>query len=172
MKNLKTPYLLILGIVLVVIGGTLGAFLTYKAIVHLSTLQPNIKLPKKASEFIKVEKEPNNTFDQASPLQPGYEMQGSFSTDNDVDIYSFHIDSPSRIQINLKNLPREYNMFVYDQNKQIIASSIRTGFDEGHSIIKIPSPGIYYIKLTIGNTSQTTATGTYWLSLDILSFGD
>src|SRR5579859_332958 len=58
--------------------------------------------------LISIEKEPNNTFDTATPLKPGYETQGTFSSSTDIDIYSFQVDNPSNIKVTLKNVPREY----------------------------------------------------------------
>lgn len=152
----------ILGIILGVFANKINSEISFipkvDQIENTSYLYPN------------TEKEPNNTFDQANLLIPGYETIGTLANVKDVDVYKFKIDNPANIKISLKNSPNKYSMFVYNENKEAIAFSNRSGFRASTSVVSLPDSGTYYIKIASASDSANTIKALYTITLDILPF--
>ena len=114
--------------------------------------------------------ERNNTVEQATPLVPGYETQATLVSEDDVDFYNFTLDNAARVKIDLRNLPEKFDLYLYDQNHKLIASSFRYGIDEAVTLITLPSTGKYYIK--VGSSYKSGANFPYTIRLSILPFYD
>jgi len=128
MKLKNNRILFLLGLIIFLLGGAIGI-----GIYHFrASSTSRIILTKMDNdgqvEYIAKEQEPNNTFDKATSIVPGYETMGTFGSGKDIDIYMFNIDAPATIKTTLRNIPSSYELAFYDQNKQEIASSKRSGF--------------------------------------------
>lgn len=89
----------------------------------------------------------NDSFNSAIEVKSGYETQSSLLSGSDVDYYFFQVIEPSNVRISFKDLPNEYSTYVYNSNRKIIASSVRSGFTASAGLIKIANPGKYYIQV-------------------------
>lgn len=172
--HLNKPILIALSIVLIMLGGGLGTLVTYNILHEAYDKDQRVYLvdPSKHAKYsvITVEKEPNDTFDKATLLTPGYATQGKFDTSTDIDMYYFNLENPANVQITLQNLPKEYNVFIYDANKLLIASSLRAGFSESSSVLPLSAPGKYYVKLVTKDKLTINSSNPYTILLSILPF--
>lgn len=128
--------------------------------------QSNLNKAKNLKELILNEKEPDNSFNQASEIKSGYQTKGSLNTSRDVDFYYFTVEKPSDVRFEFKNVPIEYQVFIYDANKNLIASSNRSGFIASVSLIKITKPGKYFLKVLSSVNSNSVIP--YTLTMTIL----
>lgn len=156
-----------IGIGLLVFGILLGGALTATFFAQLSFLAADVLSWSQGSKMLH-EKEPNNTFVTATPITMGYETTGTISSKNDVDTYVFHLTAAARVRIELRSVPYQYQMKIYDGAYQLVASSSRMGFDESASVITIPNAGAYYIQIQqLGKT--TFLSPPYTITVNILT---
>lgn len=109
-----------------------------------------------------------NNFDEATPLKPGYETPGKFSNENEVDVYSFQVDTPANIKTELKNVPFQYTLEIYNFNRKLVASANRVGFKESSSVFELPNAGSYYIKISASYKQLTNSP--YSITLTVQPF--
>ncbi len=121
--------------------------------------------PTPASEL-----EPNDSPDQATPIPFGVPVKGTLNTGKDVDFFKVTIDAPSRIRISMTKLPQEYQLYIYNPNKQLIATSQRKGFLDTISTFSAPDKGIYLIK--IFTSYNETATLPYGITTTLLPLSE
>ena len=133
---------------MLVIGVALGSLVTYKFF-------PQSPFPASVlgASTLQREKEPNDTFTNATPIIFGKEMDGSFGSPGDIDTYTFQTTDAARIRIELQNVPQDYTMNIFDGDNHRIATSSRTGFDDSTSTFTVPAAGNYYIQFRQSGTS-------------------
>ncbi|MBM3134096.1 MAG: hypothetical protein FJZ89_02165 [Chloroflexi bacterium] len=98
--------------------------------------------------------EPNNTFEQATSITPGSNLNNpttfiaAISTATDVDFYRFSV-ATAQVQayIGLIRLPQDYDLYLYDNTRTLIDYSINGGL-AGEYITRTLSSGVYYIKVS------------------------
>lgn len=165
----KNKKIVLLVVVLFILGALLGAFVVYNLLIK--EIKSNVYFydPRNRGQFSKIalEKEPDDSFQRANTLIPGYKTQGSFTTAQDVDMYVFNVNLPSNVQIALENTPQEYNLFVYDSNRFLVASSERAGFFQSTSVLSLDNAGKYYIKL-VGKAQENNGANPYTITLTII----
>lgn len=166
----KNTKIVLLVCVLFILGALLGALIVYGLLVKAVEKKIYFYDPRNKGQFsnISLEKEPDDSFQKANMLTPGYKTQGSFTTAQDVDMYVFDLNLPSNVQIALENTPQEYNLFVYDSNRFLVASSERAGFFQSTSVLSLEKPGKYYIKLVGKSQGQNNGTNPYTITLTII----
>jgi len=90
--------------------------------------------------------EPNDDYAQAvGPLNPGQTLQGYMSWNDDLDFFFISTGSSAPIDVSLTNIPggTDYDLFLLDSNREIVASSEGTSGSE--FIEYTGSPGTYFI---------------------------
>lgn len=166
-KRVNSPVALSMsvGIITLIIGGIAGYLLTFQYFPRIVSFpEPTItnqKLPKQPQE-----QEPNDTFATATPIQFGFETDGSLASLNDIDNFKFRINDASRIRIELNNVPHEYEMKVFDSNYNVIASTYRIGFDESSAVFTAPVAGTYYIQFK--QAGKTFFQSPYSITVSVL----
>lgn len=98
------------------------------------------------------EKEVNDTFDAATPIQVNQDMTGSFGTPEDIDCYSFYIGQDMILQPKLSFTPLEtssktYVVTLYDEGRPLYSAKV--GGKENDKVLT-PFPlntGTYYVKV-------------------------
>jgi Ca2+-binding RTX toxin-like protein len=109
--------------------------------------------------------EPNNTFAQATALDPfylestvPYIVDGVSPSDTD-DYYQFYnLYGSSQLHLVLNNLAADADLYVYDQNQNIIASSTKGGNLSETIDVTLAARQYYYIRV-VGFNSATTNYG-------------
>jgi hypothetical protein len=73
--------------------------------------------------------ETNNTSSQAKAINLGVAISGIISSANDVDWFKVTTpnDSYTILQVDLMNLPADYDLYVYNKSLKLIGSSINSG---------------------------------------------
>lgn len=130
---------------------------------HLATSSADIQ------NQVSTEKEPNDSFDQATTIHPGIETLGSLSSGQDTDYYVFSVTEASKVKLSSNNLPKKYDITIYDQDKNQIATVSRYGFLESSSSFLTPSQGKYYIKISTDYTDKNDSPYTITLSISPLA---
>ncbi len=116
------------------------------------------------------EAEPNDSPDQATPLPFGVPVKGTLNTGKDVDFFKVTIEAPSRIRIAMTKLPQEYQLYIYNPTKQLIAASQRRGFLDTTSTFAAVDKGTYFIK--IFTNYGETATFSYNITTTLLPLSE
>ncbi len=127
-------------------------------------------LPSSLSGQSLSEVEPNDSPDQATPIVFGVPIKGTLNTGKDVDFFKVTIDAPSRIRISMTKLPQEYQLYIYNPNKQLIAASQRRGFSDTTSTFSAPDKGIYLVKIFTNYTE--TAILPYSVIMTLLPLSE
>lgn len=96
----------------------------------------------------------DNSFSQAIEVKSGYEVQSNLFSGNNSDYYYFQVDEPSDVRISYKDLPYSYSTYIYSPDKKVIASTQRTGFIASAGVLKIATPGKYYIQIATDKPSK------------------
>ncbi len=89
--------------------------------------------------------EPNNSFDTAYPIDCNITYSAGIDSRVDVDYYKFTITKVSNIIITLQNLPKNYDLVLYDSDKNYIASSTRKGKLDEFIVLDNLEAGTYYV---------------------------
>lgn len=131
-------------LIVAVLGAVIGFSLTKSSPQSQIPTLPSLKMTSPTSHS---EQEPNDSFATATPLTLGLDTQGTLTTGKDVDYYSFTVPAPGKIQITLDKLPKRYEFYVYDPQKDLIAQSARAGFASTISTVIAQNPGKYYFKM-------------------------
>lgn len=82
----------------------------------------------------------------------------------DVDFYEFEVRKTSNVQITLSNIPTgvDYDLFVYDENHNLVGQSIRASYADEY-VWKQLKPAVYYVK--VNSYSGYSNTEEYNLSI-------
>ena len=95
--------------------------------------------------------EPNDSFDQATALLSGNEINAQLSSSSDVDIYSISIEGEGQIEVDFQPpsgvSSDAFSISVYDSNNYLINS-----YSSTNSTTSINNSGKYYIEVKSGNT--------------------
>jgi hypothetical protein len=92
--------------------------------------------------------EPNNTFSSAKPLSTNRTIMGILSSKIDIDFYQFaNTEGVKNLEISLRNLSADYDLYVYDRFKQLVDYSTKTNLQDENIIIKNAPVTSYYIRV-------------------------
>lgn len=144
--SFKPRYLIIICVTIIVgIGGyVIGQTIGY----HTASTDLKSKYKVDAQYVALIDTKTSGTsFDNAIPLKLGYETDGTLKTGRNIDTYYFQLDTTANVRTSLTNLPHEYNTFIYDGNKKLIASSLRSGYLDSSATIGGLHAGKYYIQI-------------------------
>lgn len=97
------------------------------------------------------------------PLESGKEYVSYISSSSDVDIYKFDSSADGMIIVNLEDLPKDYDLYLYDSNGKSVASSETDGTRD-ERINYEGAKGLYYIKI-IGYNGEYSASQPYKLTV-------
>ncbi|MBX9256908.1 DVUA0089 family protein [Desmonostoc muscorum CCALA 125] len=111
--------------------------------------------------------EPNNTFNQATFVPDIYLEQNFYTSDSlspgDLDdYYAFYtLYGPSTLYAALNGLSADADLYIYDQNYNLIASSTQGGNLSETINVALQGNQYYYVKVHNYNSSNTTNYGLY-----------
>jgi hypothetical protein len=114
----------------------------------------------------------NNTFATASLVPVNRNIYGTIETAGDVDYYKFTMSAAGFVTINLTNLPKNYNIYLYNGSLIQTDSSTRSGIAT-ESIYRKIGKGTQYVKVIAATPSVFAPTQCYTLSIvpDVASKG-
>jgi hypothetical protein len=113
--------------------------------------------------------EPNNTYLQATPINPGDVVHALIDPSGDVDFYSFALTGNAHhIRAILSDLPANYDMTLYNSNSAKLASAKNKGKVNDTLIKNFSLLGTYYLKVN-ANQGKSNATKCYTLTLETSS---
>lgn len=101
--------------------------------------------------------EPNNSNSEATIIQPNQSYKGLINPQGDNDWYGFHVTNQEpNIQITLFNLPKNYNIQLYDVNGNKIGQSVNSGGIPDTIIFNGLLSGSYFVKVLPKGNSHST----------------
>ncbi len=118
-----------------------------------------------ASETCSDAFESNNSFTTAKLIPNNTTLNALISTKTDNDYFVFkHTDSNKDIKIALTNLPYDYDVRLYNANRQLVGSSTRNNRSDELITLSNAPIGFYYVR--VYPYSGSTATQCYKLSIE------
>ncbi|MBC7258724.1 MAG: S8 family serine peptidase [Chloroflexi bacterium] len=112
--------------------------------------------------------EPNDSFSQAYTITASTVYQAYISTDTDADFFKVDVETNySRIQVDLTDLPADYDLFLYDPSEAEVASSRYAGLaDETIDYSAAAVTGYFYVRV-VGYNHAYDAYTPYSLLITI-----
>jgi hypothetical protein len=112
--------------------------------------------------------EPNDSFAQATGVSPDFYLQNNYFTNDSVspsdpnDYYRFYtLYGPSTLYAVLNGLSADADLYIYDQNQNIVASSA-AGSNTSETInVALQGNQYYYVRVLSYNSANTTNYGLY-----------
>jgi hypothetical protein len=101
--------------------------------------------------------EPNDTTSQAYSISKATTYSSYIASSVDVDYYKFTQSAAGTVSISLTNLPKDYDLYLYNSSGTQVARSIN-GSTTSESISYSASAGTYYVKVLGYNGAYSTAT--------------
>jgi len=89
--------------------------------------------------------EPNNSLENGYPITSGTAYSATISTVVDNDWYKFKTSESGEIRVTLSNLPADYELYLYDSSKKLIASSKASGTSAETITLSDRKQGTYYV---------------------------
>jgi len=108
--------------------------------------------------------EPNNTFTNAYSISYGNTLNSYIYSASDVDNYKLTVTSSRSYTITLSNLPKDYDLTLYDSSGSYIDYSNNYG-TTNETITVTLSPGTYYIEV-VGYNGNYSTTSPYKLAVN------
>ncbi|KEO84174.1 M4 family metallopeptidase [Tumebacillus flagellatus] len=109
--------------------------------------------------------EPNDTQATAyGPITSGTAYNGYISSSSDVDWFKFTTADSGTINASLTNLPKDYDLYLYDAAGTQLSKSINGGTTSESIAYSASAPGTYYVKV-IGY-SGANSTSAYSLTVN------
>jgi hypothetical protein len=92
--------------------------------------------------------EPNNTFSQATTVTLGQPVFSMINPSDDRDFYQFTVEAnQSNLRVVLSNLPKNYDMHLYDASKQLLAKAKNNKTENDTIVLNNAAAGTYYVKV-------------------------
>lgn len=136
-----------------------------------ATATPTVTATATATARPKDPYEPNETFEQATPMQPGTDYLGYIESEQDVDVYAFTVSDPNGfIWASLTDLPADYDLFLYAPDRSLLAWSTYAGLTPEY-ILNQPVDGTvgqYYLRV-VGYARAMNSEAPYRLRLELRS---
>ncbi|WP_128331691.1 S8 family serine peptidase [Apibacter sp. HY039] len=112
--------------------------------------------------------EPNESFATAVALRTNTTYSAGIGSATDKDYYKFILGSKSNINITLQNLPKDYDLKLYNSSKTQIGSSTFSGTTNETIAMNNLAPGTYYI-LVYGHAGNFDLSKCYNLRINVSS---
>lgn len=107
--------------------------------------------------------EPNDTISQAYRVYSSTSYSSYIFTPSDKDFYKIYVNNGKYMDINLTNVPGDYDLYLYNQSGTLVAYS-ENGYGSSERIVyKAKYTGYYYI-LVIGYNGSYSNTQKYTLT--------
>lgn len=98
--------------------------------------------------------EPNNNYQQATPVSPGTSDHGLINPSGDVDVFSFPItNEEANARIIVSDLPANFDIKLYNSSGQQVGASKNRGKRNDTIIKNNTAEGIYYARV-FGNQGK------------------
>jgi Zn-dependent metalloprotease/fibronectin type 3 domain-containing protein len=97
------------------------------------------------NEIVKDPYEPNDTKSNAYPINFGETYESYKSNESDVDVYKLNVTAPGEVNINLWNLPYDYDLVLHNANGYRLDSSINPDTENESINYQFTTKGTYYI---------------------------
>lgn len=88
----------------------------------------------------------HKNFAKAVAIPFNTNIDGTLATGTDKDFYSFNITNGGTISLSLNNLAADFDLFLYNSSKTVIARSRKRG-TLAESINTTVTPGLYYVSV-------------------------
>jgi bacillolysin len=102
--------------------------------------------------------EPNDTLSTAYAITKGTVYNAYISSSTDVDYYKFTQSSTGYINISLTNLPKDYDLYLYNSSGTQVAKSTKGGTSSESIKYNATRTGTYYVKIIGYNGNYSTST--------------
>ncbi|PQL94038.1 C10 family peptidase [Apibacter adventoris] len=89
--------------------------------------------------------EPNDSFAQATTISTNTNYSAGIGSTTDKDYYKFTLNSKSDVTVTLQNLPKDYDLILYNSSQAQIGNSTKGGTSNESVILNNLEPGTYYI---------------------------
>lgn len=109
--------------------------------------------------------EPNDTISQAYAINKGTVYNAYVGTSTDVDYYKFTQSTTGYINIALTNLPKDYDIYLYNSSGTLVARSQNGGTSSENIRYNAKKTGSYYVKI-IGYNKAYSITTMYSLKVN------
>ncbi|QDP39036.1 M4 family metallopeptidase [Radiobacillus deserti] len=107
--------------------------------------------------------EPNDTTNNAHAIESGENYNSYISSGSDVDYYTFTSSETGTIQASLKNLPGDYDLYLYDSSGTLLAQS-ENGNTNSESISYSSTAGGTFFLKVVGYNGASSTSVAYQLS--------
>jgi len=112
--------------------------------------------------------EPNDTFDDATLINPGVEYDAYICTETDIDYYKFYAAKGQQITMDLYSLPADYDLELYDPARVLEGRSTNGGTLDEQIVHVAEQKGYWYAKVYFFSGSYST-TDPYTLKVALSS---
>lgn len=104
--------------------------------------------------------EPNDTLAQSYSISSGSTYSSYISSSNDTDCYKISARGGYTITASLTNLPKDYDLYLYNSNGRAVANSYNAGTTSESITYKPKSSGTYYL-VVVGYNGAYSTTSMY-----------
>lgn len=112
--------------------------------------------------------EPNNSFQTAKLIENNSVITTVIGTKVDNDFFVFkHTEAGKEIKVSLANLPFDYDVRLYNANRQLVGSSTKSNRADETIVLNDAPAGYYYVR--IYPYKGFSSTQCYRLSVEILN---
>ncbi|GKU27685.1 Ig-like domain-containing protein [Clostridium folliculivorans] len=140
------------GTVTAVAAGTATITVTTQDGSKIATCTVTVTAPTSGDTY-----EPNNSTTSAYPIASGYTLSSYIYSSSDVDYYKLTVTTSKSFTISLTNLPKDYDLTLYDANGNYIDYSENSG-TTSETLTDTLSAGTYYIQVVGYNGAYSTTT--------------
>jgi hypothetical protein len=112
--------------------------------------------------------EPNDTPATACELNPDGPIQGFIDRSGDLDAYRILIAGAGQIQVDLVDLPADYDLYLTDPNGAVIGQSVREGTTPERLQLTV-QPGAFFAVVRADLSREVDPHRPYTLSLTLIS---
>lgn len=110
-----------------------------------------------ASSTNKDSYEPNDTRTQAYAITKGTIYNAYIGSTTDVDYFKFTQSSTGYINVSLTNLPKDYDLYLYNSSGTLVAKSVNGGTSSEAIKYNAKKTGTYYVKVVGYNGANSTS---------------
>jgi hypothetical protein len=108
----------------------------------------------------------NNTLTNAVAVPFNTDIYGLINPSGDYDYYSFQVTTGGSLTITLTQLPKNYDLYLYNANGSQITNSRKNG-TANESITRTLNPGTYYVLARGKGNGDWHATNCYNLRIQL-----
>ena len=114
--------------------------------------------------------EPNNSFIKAKSAWPTQETYGQIYPAGDNDYFKFVVPViKNNIRITLSDLPKNYNLYLYDSNQNLLDQSTNAGTNNDTIVLNNATSDLHYIKVKANKPTAIDSVHCYTLLIETSS---